>query len=256
VDLATQRVAIVSGGASGIGKATVEVFSKRDFRVVVLDIDKSGANAISRGGHRNVSFTLCDVTDEDEVKESIRNVQEEHKRIDVLLNIAGAALIKPVDKTKWDEYRRIVDLNLGGTFLLCKYVVPVMKAQRSGSIVNIGSVSAYAGQAFRTLYSASKGAVVSFTKSLAWELAPFGIRVNCISPGLVETPLFRRNVEIEAEIRGIPSEELRRRKESDQAFGRFADPREVAEVAYFLASEKASFVNATDIPVDSGWLAK
>ena len=254
--MASQRVAIVSGGASGIGKATAEVFSKHGFRVVVLDIDQKGASAISREGQRNVSFMLCDVTDEDQVKESIRNAQEEHKRIDVLLNIAGAALIQHVDKTTWEEYRRIVDLNLGGTFLLCKYVVPVMKAQRSGSIVNIGSVSALAGQAFRTLYSASKGAVVSFTKSLAWELAPFGIRVNCINPGLIETPLFRRNVEIEAKIRGIPSEELRQRKKSDQAFGRFADPQEVAEVAYFLASGAASFVNATDIPVDCGWSAK
>lgn len=250
----TQKVAIVTGGASGIGKATAELFSRRGFAVVVLDINKEGGRNLK--GIARSSFRICDITDEGQVRRTLKKVHEDYRRVDALLNVAGAALIKPVEETTWEDYRDVLDLNLGGTFLMCKYVVPFMKSQRSGSIVNIASVSAYAGQAFRTMYSASKGAIVSLTKSLAWELAPFNIRVNSISPGLIETPLFRRNVRIESSIRGIPPKELLERKRADQAFKRFADPKEVAEVAYFLASEKASFVNAVDVPVDCGWLAK
>ena len=248
------KVAIVTGGASGIGKATAELFSSRDFTVVVFDVNRGIARK-PKGG-KMVSSRVCDVTDEGQVRTAIEGVHNEYGSVDALLNVAGAALIKPVDTSSWDDYRRVVDLNIGGTFLLCKYVVPIMKAQKSGSIINIASVSAHAGMAYRTLYSASKGGVVSFTKSLAWELAPFNIRVNSISPGLIETPLFRRNVEIESSIRGILPRELAERKRVDQAFKRFADPKEVAEVAYFLASDKASFVNAIDVPVDCGWTAK
>lgn len=250
----TPKVAIVTGGASGIGKATAELFSRSGFAVVVLDINKRGGRALK--GVEKSSFRVCDVTDEDQVRRTLKEVHEDYKHVDALLNVAGAALIKPIEETSWEDYRQVVDLNLGGTFLMCKYVVPIMKTQRSGSIVNIASVSAYAGQAFRTMYSASKGGIVSFTKSLAWELAPFNIRVNSISPGLIETPLFRRNIRIESSIRGILPKELRERKRADQAFRRFADPREVAEVAHFLVSENASFVNAVDVPVDCGWLAK
>lgn len=254
--LTTQSVAIVSGGLGSIGRAIAELYSNNDFTVVVLDIDEKKGRKIREIRDGKISFTRCDVTNEKEVRESLAIVHEKYGRIDVLLNVAGAALIKPLEQTTWEDYKRIIDLNLGGTFLLCKYALPIMKAQQSGSIINVGSVSAHAGQAFRTLYSASKGAVVSFTRSLAWELAPFNIRVNCISPGLIETPLFRRNVRIEAKLRKITPGELRKRKQADQAFNRFADPREVAEVAYFLGSNKASFVNAVDVVVDGGWLAK
>lgn len=254
--MTTQSVAIVSGGLGSIGRAIAELYSNNDFTVVVLDIDEKKGRKIREIRDGKISFTRCDVTNEKEVRESLAIVHEKYGRIDVLLNVAGAALIKPLEQTTWEDYKRIIDLNLGGTFLLCKYALPIMKAQQSGSIINVGSVSAHAGQAFRTLYSASKGAVVSFTRSLAWELAPFNIRVNCISPGLIETPLFRRNVRIEAKLRKITPGELRKRKQADQAFNRFADPREVAEVAYFLGSNKASFVNAVDVVVDGGWLAK
>lgn len=254
----TGKLTLVTGGASGIGRATAKTFSTRGHDVAILDVDDAGRRVAEeitgRGGH--ATFLRCDITRESQVEKSVAILRKEFGRVDTLVNVAGIALIKPIERTTWDDYRRIADINLGGTFLMCKHVVPMMKAQKQGSIVNIASVSAYAGQPFRSIYSATKGAVVSFTKSLAWELAPYGIRVNCISPGLIETPLFRRNLRIESSIRGITTKDLEERKRGDQAFKRFADPKEVAEVAYFLASEESSFVNAVDVPVDSGWLAK
>ena len=253
-----RKLAIVTGGASGIGEATARLFSKNGYDVVIFDVDERGRRVAKEigGKQQKAMFVRCDITKEPQVKNGVGVLRKMHLRVDSLINVAGIALIKPLEKTTWQDYRKIVDVNLGGTFLLCKHVVPIMKAQRRGSIVNVASVSAYAGQPFRSVYSATKGAIVSFTKSLAWELAPYDIRVNCVSPGLVDTPLFRRNVRTESSIRGISVKELEERKKADQAFKRFADPSEVAKVAYFLASQDSSFVDAVDVPVDSGWLAK
>jgi len=252
------RLALITGGASGIGAATARLFSKNGYNVAIFDVDEKGRRVAEDLAARDArsKFLGCDITEESEVRKNVAVLRREYGRIDVLLNIAGVALIKPIEETTWRDYKKIVDINLGGTFLMCKHVAPIMKAQKNGAIINIASVSAYAGQPFRGIYSATKGAILSFTKSIAWELAPYNIRVNCISPGLIETPLFRKNLRIESSIRGVSPEELEARKKADQAFKRFADPKEVAAVALFLASDDASFVNAVDVPVDSGWLAK
>lgn len=212
----------------------------------MLEPERAGAYRVRR----------CDVSDEAAVQILVEETVAEHGRIDVLANIAGVVLVKPLDETSWEEFRRVVDINLGGTFLSCKHVLPVMKARRSGAIVNMASVSGHVGQTDHVLYGATKGAILSFCRALAWEVAPWGIRVNSISPGSVDTPMLRGDVESEAKRYGRAYDEVKRAREAEQALGRWAEPREIAEAVYFLAGDGASFVTGTDLLVDAGWVAR
>jgi NAD(P)-dependent dehydrogenase (short-subunit alcohol dehydrogenase family) len=190
------------------------------------------------------------------VSAAVGEIEQEHGRVDVLVNVAGIVLVKPLDETRWDEYRRTVDINLGGTFLLCKHVLPMMKRQHSGVIVNIGSVSGHVGQTDHALYGATKGAVIALCRALAWEVAPWGIRVNSISPGSVDTPMLRGDVEIESTRAGVPFDEVKAAREAEQALGRWAQPEEIAEAVLYLAGPGASFVTGADLLVDGGWVAR
>lgn len=249
---AAGKVAVVTGAARGIGRATADRFSVGGYRVVSAD-QLEPDQAFS---DTSLETFVCDVADEASVADLVRSVVERHGRIDVLVNNAGVVLVKPLDDTTWSEYRRVVDVNLGGTFLFCKHVLPVMRKQRSGAIVNLASVSGHVGQRDHALYGATKGAVLSFTRALAWEAAPHGVRVNSVSPGSVDTPMLRGDVEIEAARYGSTVEEVRRTREAEQAFGRWADPSEIAETIWFMAGDGASFVTGADLLVDGGWVAK
>jgi NAD(P)-dependent dehydrogenase (short-subunit alcohol dehydrogenase family) len=131
-----------------------------------------------------------------------------------------------------------------------------MKKQRSGVIVNMGSVSGHVGQMDHVMYGATKGAIIAMTRALAWELAPFNIRVNSISPGSVDTPMLRGDIDLESKRTGVPFEVVKKEREAEQAFKRWADPMEIAEPIYFLANDGASFVTGSDWLVDCGWVAK
>jgi NAD(P)-dependent dehydrogenase (short-subunit alcohol dehydrogenase family) len=253
-----RRVALITGGSRGIGRATAELFSEKGYDVVVLDISGKGSTngGVKRGGKGEYTFIRCDVSNEDEVASAVKNTEEVYGRIDCLLNIAGVVLVKPLEEITWREYRRTFDVNIGGMFLTCKHVVPLMKARRAGAIVNMGSVSGHVGQVRHAIYGSTKGAVLSFTKALAWELAPYGIRVNSVSPGSVDTPMLRDDVSGEARRLGVSFEKMKKEREGEQAFRRWADPREVAEAIYFLASDSASFITGTDLLVDCGWTAR
>ena len=253
-----QQVTLISGAASGIGAATAMLFAERGYHVAALDIESSGqhiCNTIRQAGG-NCHFYSCDVTSETQVQSTIAAIQEQFGHVDVLLNIAGVVLVKPLEATSWEDFRRIMEVNLGGTFLLCKYVLPIMRAQKHGSIVNMASVSGHVGQTEHALYGASKGAILSFTRALAWEVAADSIRVNSLSPGSVDTPMLRADVAGEAARTGRSFEELKREREQEQAFQRWAEPREIAEAIFFLASEAASFITGSDLLVDGGWVAK
>ncbi len=253
-----KKVAIITGSARGIGAATLQVFAERGHAVIGLDILPDGqevADAINQGGGE-ATFMLCDVSDEPRVAACIQSVAETYHRIDVLVNNAGIVLVKPFDQITWQEFQRTTEVNLGGHFLLCKYVLPYMKKQLSGVIINMGSVSGHVGQTDHVMYGATKGAIIAMTRALAWELAPFNIRVNSISPGSVDTPMLRGDIELESQRSGLPFDSVKHEREAEQAFQRWADPREIAEPIYFMASEGASFVTGADWLVDCGWVAK
>jgi len=246
-----RKTAIVTGTANGIGAATAERFVREGYNVVGLDVKSPEAGPA--GGH---DFRLCNVADEAAVARNVADTVAKYGRIDALANVAGVVLVKPLPETTWEDYRRIVDVNLGGTFLLLKHVLPVMQKQKAGAVVNLGSVSGHVGQIDHALYGASKAAVIAICRGLAWEMAPYGIRINSISPGSVDTPMLRGDIEIESRATGKPYAEVKALREREQALGRWADPSEIAAAIYFLISGEASFVTGADLLVDCGWTAR
>ncbi len=253
-----KKVCIVTGSARGIGAACLREFAGHGYAVAGLDVLPKGEEVceqINRNGGESL-FVSCDVASEANVAAAVKIVGDRYGRVDVLVNNAGVVLVKPFDQITWEEFKRTVDINLGGHFLLCKYVLPFMKAQKSGVIVNMGSVSGHVGQMDHVMYGATKGAIIAMTRALAWELAPWNIRVNSISPGSVDTPMLRGDITLESNRTGIPFEVVKKEREAEQALKRWADPAEIAAPVYFLASEGASFVTGSDWLVDCGWVAK
>ena len=254
-----KKVAIVTGSSRGIGAATVQSFANHGFIVYALDVLEKEGQAICEQINKDeqkCTFLKCDVTNEVRVRECVVMAAEKCGRIDVLVNNAGIVLVKPFDDITWDEYQQTIHTNLGGTFLLTKYVLPYMKKQRGGSIVNVASVSGHVGQTEHVMYGATKGAILAMTRALAWEVAPYNIRVNSISPGSVDTPMLRSDIRLESNRTGIDFNEVKKMREAEQAFNRWADPSEIAEPIFFLASDAASFITGTDLLVDCGWVAK
>jgi NAD(P)-dependent dehydrogenase (short-subunit alcohol dehydrogenase family) len=255
---ADKKVAVITGGARGIGAATARLFARKGYAVAVLDVLEEGqalCSAINAGGGESV-FLQCDVSKEDQVKDRVGQVTARYGRIDVLVANAGVVLVKPLDEITWEEYQKVINTNLGGTFLLCKHVLPIMKQQRSGAIVNMASVSGHVGQIDHVLYGATKGGILALTRALAWEVAAYNIRINSISPGSVDTPMLRGDIAIESDRTGLPFEQVKTEREAEQAFKRWADPAEIAEAIFFLAGDGASFITGTDLLVDCGWVAK
>ena len=249
------RVALVTGSAQGIGAATARAFLNEGYSVVGADIlaqsEPQGLTANLPGRYEHHT---CDVADEAAVTALFAKVRERWGMIDALANVAGIVLVKPFVETTWEEYRRVVDVNLGGTIFACKHAVPLIR--KGGSIVNIASISGHIGQTDHAVYASTKGAVIALTRALAWELAPSRIRVNSVSPGSVDTAMLRRDIEIEAGRTGLPYETVKAGREAEQALGRWAQPEEIADAVVFLAGERASFITGTDLLVDSGWVAK
>jgi NAD(P)-dependent dehydrogenase (short-subunit alcohol dehydrogenase family) len=244
-----KRVALVTGAARGIGAAVARRLGEAGYLVL-------GADVLDAEQDTTYPLARCDVADEGAVAALVQRALDDHGRIDVLVNVAGIVLVKPLEETDWEEYRRTVDVNLGGTFLLCKHCIPAMKTQGGGAIVNMASVSGHVGQVDHALYGATKGAVLALCRALAWELAPWNIRVNSVSPGSVDTPMLRGDIHIEAGRTGQSFDEVKRIREGEQALGRWADPAEIAEVVVFLAGDGASFVTGADLLVDAGWVAR
>lgn len=245
------KVAIITGAARGIGAATMRRFNEEGFVAIGIDL-----LAAEEGLPDGCEYFQCDVSDEKQVATIVADVLARHGRIDVLANVAGKVLVKPITETQWDEFRSISEINIGGTFLLMKHVVPAMQAQKGGVIVNMGSVSGHVGQVDHALYGATKGAVIAMCRALAWELAPDNIRVNSVSPGSVDTPMLRGDIAIESRASGLPFDEVKRLREGEQALGRWAEPEEIASAVWFLASDEAGFITGADLKVDCGWTAR
>ena len=229
-------VAVVTGGASGIGAATAERFRTEGATVATIDVTDG------------VDHVL-DVRDEPAVRDAFADVVGRHGRLDSIVHCAGVAGGGPVHLLEESEWDRVVDVNLKGTFLVDKYASIHMLAQGSGSIVNIASIEGIEGTEGGSAYNASKGGVVMLTKSMAIDYGRRGIRVNCICPGGIDTPLLREVTD--ADGLEIYREALR----DEHLLGRFGRPEEIAAAAAFLASEDASFVTGHALVVDGGFTA-
>ncbi len=254
------KVTLITGGATGIGRACVELFAARGARVTftVHAVDSRADEvvaALKKQGN-TAHMTKCDVSSEEEVAKTVTDVVSREGRVDILVNNAGVVLIKPLVETTMEEFVKVVHTNLGGQFLFCKHVIPHMQKRGSGVIVNMSSVSGHVGQVYHTIYGSTKGAISAMTRALAWEVAPYNIRVNTISPGSVDTPMLRGDVAVESKRRKVDPEVVVKERAAHEAFKRWATPAEIATVIAFLASEESSFINGADILADGGWVAQ
>jgi 3-oxoacyl-[acyl-carrier protein] reductase len=236
------RVAVITGGSGGIGVATAQRMLASGARVELWDRDEP-ALAEARAQVPTVSIAAVDVTDERAVEAATDAAMARHGRIDILVNAAGVTAPKAmILETAADSWRRIVDINLTGTFLVSKAIGRHMVAADYGRIVNLGSVAGKEGNPFSAAYSASKAAVHSFTKSLAKELAKTGVRVNCVAPAIIAT----RNL-----FHDQP-EEMRKLWVSRVPMGRPGTPEEVAAMIAWLASEECSFTTGAAFDLSGG----
>ena len=229
-------VAVVTGGASGIGAASAARLGAEGATVVTVDV--------ADGADRQL-----DVRDEEAIAALFADVVAEHSRVDIVVNAAGVAGGGPVhilDETEWD---RVVDINLKGTFLVAKHAAIAMLPLKSGSIVNIASIEGLEGTEGGSSYNASKGGVVMLTKSIAIDYGRRGIRVNCVCPGAIDTPMLRSIIDPD----GMASYTERMREE--HLLGRFGQASEVAAAVAFLASDDASFITGHALVVDGGFTA-
>src|SRR5687767_7554115 len=238
------KVAIVTGGASGIGLATARLFAQEGARLTVFDVNSSGENSLR-----------VDITSASDVESAIKNVAHQHGRLDILVNVAGGSGRKwgdgPADSCTLDGWDRTLALNLNSVFYCCKYSLQAMLAQGRGAIVNVSSVLGLVGgdEDFAThAYASSKGAVIGLTRSIASYYAPRGIRANVICPSLIATAMSQRAQE---------SEHIRSRLPQLQPLtGDFGSPNDVAQAALYLASDESSFVTGAILTVDGGWTAR
>jgi NAD(P)-dependent dehydrogenase (short-subunit alcohol dehydrogenase family) len=245
------KVALITGASSGIGKACARRFAAEGATVSVVDIREiDGASfaeidSVSGGA----LCALADVRDESQVARAVDQTVERFGRVDVVVNAAGVAGGGAVHMMDADEWDRIVDINLKGTFLVCKHALRHMIERRSGTIVNLASIEGIEGTEGGSAYNASKGGVVLLTKNLAIDYGRMGIRVNCICPGFIETPMTMTVFDSEA-MKGFYD-----RFVDAHQLGRAGKPEEIASVALFLASDDASFVTGHALVADGGFTA-
>lgn len=244
------RHAIITGGAAGIGLAIARAFIREGASVALVDVDEAKAVAsaadLASGGAQAVGFGAS-VTDEAAVATAVERANEVLGSIDILVNNAGIAVFGRVDNTPLADWERVVGVNVTGTFLVSRAVVPLMLEHGHGAIVNLGSVAGLVGIGGMAAYCAAKGAIVNLTRQMSADYAGKGIRVNCVCPGTVGTTDLGRQL-----LGTDTSEEARLRRLAKYPIGRLGEPEEIAEAVLFLVSDEASFVTGAAFAVDGG----
>jgi len=244
------RVALVTGMAMGIGQGVAELFAQEGAAVIGIDIDEKLGNQVaggivSKGGR--CQFLVGDVGSEESVRTCVQAGLEKFGRIDVLVNVVGIAAECPVDKLELAEWDRILRVNLTSVYLTSKFVLPGMLDQKRGSIIHVSSVQALLGFPGYPHYAASKGAIISLTRQMASEYACRGIRVNCIAPGTIETPMNVKVLE-----RAPDPKKLREAWARMHPMGRIGQPVDIGYAAVYLACDESSFVTGQYLVVDGG----
>lgn len=241
------KVAIVTGGSSGIGEATVRAFVREGANVVIADYSEHGqqlANELA-GGTERALFVKTDVTDTKAVQALIAKTVETYGHLDIMFANAGIAADGPIDELDEAAWKKTIDINLTGVYLCDKYAIDQMRSQGGGVIVNCGSIHSHVGKSGVTAYAAAKGGVKLLTQTLAIEYGAQNIRVNAVCPGYIDTPLLK----------DIPDDK-KQALVALHPIGRLGRAEEVASVVLFLASDEASFITGASILVDGGYTAQ
>ena len=238
------RIALVTGGASGIGKATVMEFARCGAAVICADIDEKKGAELEQEAKQNkfrIEFVKMNLADPASTRSSAAAVLAKHSRVDILVNAAGWNDIQPFVENPPDYMDRVVAINLGGTLHLTQALLPAMMAAGKGKIVNVSSDAGRVGSSGETTYAAAKGGVIAFTKSLAREVARYSINVNCVCPGPTDTPMLQSRPEKmkEAFLKAIP-------------FRRFAKPQDIADAIVFFASSRSDYITGQVMSVSGG----
>jgi NAD(P)-dependent dehydrogenase (short-subunit alcohol dehydrogenase family) len=247
------KAAIITGGGSGIGRASAVRFAAEGAFVALVDRDEAGAQetlAMLREQGGDGSVHVGDVGEPDFAKATVEEVATRRGRLDVLMTAAGFSCGGTVLTTSPDDWDAVFRANVGGTWLWARSAVPIMQRQKSGAIITLASQLAVAGGRGNSAYIAAKGAIVSLTRTMAVDFAEDGIRVNALAPGAIETPLLRRSFG-----RHSNPEIVREASRQRHAMKRFGHPEEVANAALYLASDEAGFTTGVVLPIDGGWLA-
>lgn len=252
MSLARKKV-LVTGAGDGIGRAVAERFAREGAQVVVADIARDSGERVVKaiqaaGG--TAAFVAADVSREGDIERMIRQAAETLGGLDVLVNNAGIEIVKPVTEMTEADWDRLMGINVKGVMFGCKHAIPVLLKSGGGSVINMASAAGLIGWPLLSLYCASKGAVVLFTKAMAQEYKGTGLRFNAICPMLVETPLGRRFIERYEKDYNVPV-----RAALDARQGRLATVEEVAAAAVFLASSESTFVNGHALVLDNGALS-
>ncbi|RSN76910.1 SDR family NAD(P)-dependent oxidoreductase [Candidatus Methanodesulfokora washburnensis] len=245
----SNKVALVTGGSSGIGRAIALKLSQAGAKVAILDI-KECEDLLDEIGRDKARFYRCDVTSAEEVKETVNRVYGDFGRIDIVVNAAGIIIRKDAVETSEEEWDRVLNVNLKGPFLVSKYSIPYMIRGGGGSIVNIASGWGLKGGPKAVAYCASKGGLVNMTRAMAIDHGKNGIRVNCVAPGDVDTPMLRS----EAKQLGISWEDFLK-DASNRPLARIGRPEDIANAVLFLASGMASWITGATLVVDGGGIA-
>jgi NAD(P)-dependent dehydrogenase (short-subunit alcohol dehydrogenase family) len=243
--MSTVKVAVVTGAARGIGLAVAARFLEDGHRVALLDIDAAtlAATAATLEPRDSVLAIECDVADPGQVAAAIDRIAARFGRIDALVNNAGVAVFKPLLETTYDEWSRVLAVNLTGPFLCTQACAPVMLASGGGAVVNIGSISGLRASTLRVAYGTSKAALMHLTKQQAAELGERGIRVNAVAPGPVDTAMAK----------AVHTPDIRAGYHDAIPLNRYGTEAEIAAAVVFLCSDAASYVNGQTLAVDGGF---
>jgi len=253
------KVCIITGAASGIGRATAKLFIEEGAFLIISDIDEEGLKETYQqieNAEKRVSSMTVDVRKPEQVREMIKFAIDKYGRIDVLIVNAGVVRVGPVEEFPDEDYDVLIDVNLKGTYYTCKYAIPYFKKQEFGSIITLASVAAHIGQVNHANYCSTKAGVLGFTKALALDMAPYNVRVNSVSPGATNTPMLQSDVAKQAKDRGVDYEVVKNEFEQEGVLGRWAEPEEIATGILFLATDDASYMTGADLRLDGGWTTR
>jgi NAD(P)-dependent dehydrogenase (short-subunit alcohol dehydrogenase family) len=247
----TDRIAIVTGGASGIGEATARLFAAEGARVTIADKNADKAARLAREIGNRARAVTVDVARSTDVKAMIDAVVAADRRLDILVNNAGYGITGSVVETSEEDWNALMAVNVNGVFLGCKHAIPVMAATGGGVIVNTASTVARVGIRDRAAYVTSKGAVAAMTRAMALDHVHQNIRINAVAPGTIESPYFTEIFARAADAAG-----LRRSLEARQPMNRLGTPQEIARAILFLASDDSAFCTGSTLFADGGWTAR